>query len=261
MKQQALRIWPLLTGTHRYEKVVSTRNRGHGQFITTPILAYLIETPNGRILYDVGCDYQKIATPELRSKYYDPMRDFFDPPVMDDSQRIPSYLRRLGLTARDIDLVFLGHLHFDHAGGLCDLPGCEVHVHADEVQAAATRLDSGVFADEVAGASGWNLQSAEYEVAPGVHALCTPGHTAGHMSLFIELPKGRPVILCGDAADLTENLIDEIAPGYCWQDNEALAISSIRRMKSIAEHEDAELWPNHDFEFYRGLPAFPAWRE
>jgi N-acyl homoserine lactone hydrolase len=261
MKQQALRIWPLLTGTLCYEKVVSTRNRGHGQFITAPILAYLIETPNGRILYDVGCDYQKIATPELRSKYYDPMRDFFDPPVMDDSQRIPSYLQRLGLTARDIDLVFLGHLHFDHAGGLCDLPGCEVHVHADEVQAAATRLDSGVFADEVAGASGWNLQSAEYEVAPGVHALCTPGHTAGHMSLFIELSKGRPVILCGDAADLTENLTDEVAPGYCWQNNEALAISSIRRMKSIAEREGAELWPNHDFEFYRGLPAFPAWRE
>jgi hypothetical protein len=54
---RALRMWPLLTGVQRYEKIVSTRNRGHGQFIEAPILAYLIETSNGRILYDVGCDY------------------------------------------------------------------------------------------------------------------------------------------------------------------------------------------------------------
>jgi N-acyl homoserine lactone hydrolase len=67
---RALRLWPLLTGTHRYEKVVSTRNRGHGEFIDAPILAYLIETSNGRILYDVGCDYRKIATPELRAAIY-----------------------------------------------------------------------------------------------------------------------------------------------------------------------------------------------
>ncbi len=206
---RALRLWPLLTGTHRYEKIVSTRNRGRGQFIDAPILAYLIETPNGRILYDVGCDYRKIATPELRSRYFDPMRPMFEPPTMAEDMRIPHYLGRLGLTSKDIDVVFLGHLHFDHAGGLCDLPDCEVHVHREEIDAAMTGLDEGVFNDECADAARWTLQSGEYEVAPGVHALATPGHTAGHMSLLIELPKGRPVILCGDAADLRENLTDK----------------------------------------------------
>src|SRR6185295_12183640 len=115
---RAIRVWPLLTGTQRYEKVVSTRNRGHGQYIQAPILAYLIETPNGRVLYDVGCDYRKVATPELRAHYFDPMRPLFDPPDMTEEQRIPRYLKHLGLTAKDIDVVFLGHLHFDHAGGL-----------------------------------------------------------------------------------------------------------------------------------------------
>jgi N-acyl homoserine lactone hydrolase len=80
------------------------------------------------------------------------------------------------------------------------------------------------------------------------------------MSLFIELPKGPPVILCGDAADLQENLADEVAPGYCWQDNDALAIASIRRLNAMSRSENAELWPNHDFEAFRGWPAFPAWR-
>jgi len=257
-----LRLWPLLTGTHRYEKVVSTRNRGHGQFIDAPILAYLIETPNGRILYDVGCDYRKIATPELRVAYFEPMRPLFEPPEMSEEQRIPQYLARLGFSPRDIDIVFIGHLHFDHVGGLCDLPGCEVHVHRDELTAARTRRDDGVFADELSGSASWQLQTSEYDVAPGVRAIATPGHTAGHMSLFIELPKGRPVVLCGDAADLHENLSDEVAPGYCWDDNEELAIQSIRKLNALSRSDNADLWPNHDFPFFNNaMPRFPLWRE
>lgn len=258
---RALKVWPLLTGTHRYEKVVSTRGRGHGQFIDAPILAYLIETTNGRILYDVGCDYRKIANAELRANFFDPMRPLFEPPEMTEEQRIPRYLAKLGLAPKDIDVVFLGHLHFDHAGGLCDLPDCEVHIQHAELVASRSLLDDGVFGDELTSASGWRVQRGEYEVSNGCYAIETPGHTAGHMSLFIELPKGRPVILCGDAADLRENLVDEVAPGYCWQDNVDLALSSIRKLNALAQFTNAELWPNHDFEFFHGLPRFPAWRE
>ena len=178
---------------------------------------------------------------------------------MTPEQRIPAYLARLGLMASDIDVVFIGHLHFDHVGGICDLPGCEVHVHADEL--AAARADGGVFADEWAGSDAWQVQTAEYTLAPGVHAIASPGHTAGHMSLLIELPKGPPVILCGDAADLVENLAEEIAPGYCWQENEAQALASIRKLKALAQETGAQLWPNHDIDFFRGLLPFPAWRE
>jgi N-acyl homoserine lactone hydrolase len=258
---RALRLWPLLTGTHRYEKTVSTRNRGQGHYIAAPILAYLIETPNGRILYDVGCDYRKVSSPQLRAKYFDPMRPLFDHPRMTEDQRIPTYLERLQLTVRDIDVVFLGHLHFDHAGGLNDLPGCEVHLHRAEIEMARTGLDEGIFADEYADHPAWNLQSSDYDVTSGVRAIETPGHTAGHMSLMVELPKGAPVVICGDAADLTENLVDEIAPGYCWQDNEALALQSIRRLNDLQHRCGAELWPNHDIEFFNRLPPFPQFRE
>jgi N-acyl homoserine lactone hydrolase len=258
---RAMKLWPLLTGTQRYEKIVSTRNRGQGVYIDAPILAFLIETPNGRILYDVGCDYRKIATPELRHRFFEPMRPLFEPPQMSEDQRIPRYLHQLGLTVKDIDVVFLGHLHFDHAGGLCDIPGCEVHVHRQELAAARTGQDGGVFGDEIAAAEGWRIQGEEYELVAGVRALLTPGHTAGHMSLLVELPHGRPVVLCGDAADLQENLDDEVAPGFCWNNNETLALQSIRRLKSLAHAEGAQLWPNHDFTFFRSLRPFPAYHD
>ena len=96
---------------------------------------------------------------------------------------------------------------------------------------------------------------------PGVRAIETPGHTAGHMSMLIELPRGAPILLCGDAADLTENLEDEVAPGLCYRDDETDALASIRRLKQLAREAGAELWPNHDLSFFRARDRFPLWRE
>ena len=81
---QVRRFWPLLTGTHRYDKSLSTRGRGTGQIIEAPILAYLIETANGRILYDVCCDYTKISDPAMRAHYYGNPAFAFGPPQMSE---------------------------------------------------------------------------------------------------------------------------------------------------------------------------------
>ena len=162
-----------------------------------------------------------------------------------------------GHSPEDVAFVINTHLHFDHAGGLCEVCGAEVHVHAAELQAAKAQADDAYFVDDFAGDYRWKIQTDDYELVPGVRAINTPGHTAGHMSLLIELPKGRPVILAGDAADLVENIDQEIAPGSLWQAREDLAIASIRKLKALARETDGELWPNHDMAFWRQLKAFP----
>ncbi|WP_028311430.1 N-acyl homoserine lactonase family protein [Derxia gummosa] len=260
------KLWPLLVGTHRYDKSISLLRLPAGETVEAPILAYLIETTNGRILYDVGCDHAKVADPALRAKHYDPAHFPFGPPDITDEQRIEARLARLGLTPKDIDVAFLGHLHFDHAGGVGSF-GCEVQVQRAELDAALSGADGGVFMDELAGHERWTVKDGDYSLVDGVDALVTPGHTAGHMSMRIVLPRGAPVLLCGDAADLTENLDAEIAPGLLWQGApgadgrptigadvaEATALASIRRLKTLAAEEGAELWPNHDMGFYRRL--------
>jgi N-acyl homoserine lactone hydrolase len=262
---QATRLWPLLTATHHYDKSISTYQRGVGQIIEAPILAYLIETKNGRILYDVGCDHRKINDPVLRAHYYNPATAVMGAPEMHEENRIPYHLARLGLTPLDVDVIFIGHLHFDHAGGLKELRRCacgaEIHLQQDEWDAASSGQDDAVFANDLIDDAGaplqFRLQRGEYSVLPGVTAICTPGHTAGHMSMLIELPKGPPVLLAGDAADLQENIDDEIAPGTLWQGREEQALGSIRKLKALARETGAQLWPNHDMAFYRGLPTFP----
>ena len=254
---QVRRFWPILTGTHRYDKSLSTRGRGTGTQIEAPIIAYLIETAHGRILYDVGCDYAKISNPKLRQAYYEHSAFPFGPPQMEDEQRLPNRLAALGLQPADVDLVFLSHLHFDHGGSLKDFPHAEVHVHAQELAAAREPADDAYFADDFRGDYRWRLAKSEYDLAPGVRAIESPGHTAGHMSLWIELPKGDPILLCGDAADLVENLDDEVAPGLCWRERDDLAVASIRKLKRLARETQAELWPNHDLSFYRSRRPFP----
>lgn len=263
---QVKKFWPLLTATHVYDKTISTYNRGRGQRIEAPILAYLIETTQGRILYDVGCDYHKIQNAALRAQHYKPEVFDFGAPDMQEEQRIPRHLARLGLTAADVDVIFVGHLHFDHAGGLKELRRCgcgaEIHVQHDELEVALSGADAAVFADDLVDDAGvplqFKVQHGAYTLLPGVQAVPSPGHTAGHMSMWIELPKGAPILLAGDAADLQENLDEEIAPGTLWQGREAQAIESIRGLKKLANETGAWLWPNHDMAFYRALEkSFP----
>jgi len=254
---QVKKFWPLLTGIHKYDKTLSTRNRGHGQIIEAPILAYLIETSNGRILYDVGCDYEKINDPVKRKHFYENETFPFGPPSMSEDQKLEHRLTQLGLQPLDIDVVFVGHLHFDHGGGLCHMQHAEIHVHQQEYDAALLPADTAYFQEDFHGDYRWRFQQQEYDLVPGVRAIESPGHTAGHMSMLIELPKGKPILLAGDAADLQENIEREIAPGLCWQEREDLALASIRKLKKLAQQTNAVLWPNHDMHFYRQCKPFP----
>lgn len=258
---QVKKFWPILTGQHTYEKTLSTRGVGHGEIIKAPILAYLIETKNGRILFDVGCDYQKIQQPDLRQKYYEHDGFPFGPPDMDESQQLPNKLEILGLQPEDVDMVFCSHLHFDHAGGLCEFCHAEVHVHSQEMSAAKQPADEAYFLSDFDLPLNWKIQTGEYDLVDGVRAIETPGHTAGHMSMYIELPKGQPILLAGDAADLMENIENEIPPGLCWQDNEELAIESIQKLKRLSLQEKAALWPNHDWQFFQKHNRFPNYFE
>ena len=101
----------------------------------------------------------------------------------------------------------------------------------------------------------WRLGDGDLEIAPGVTAVLTAGHTVGHQSFVVDRADGSGFVFAFDAADLQENLDREVAPGSLATDDESAAVESIRRLKSIAAQKGYPVIPGHDPDAWPALTA------
>jgi glyoxylase-like metal-dependent hydrolase (beta-lactamase superfamily II) len=88
-----------------------------------PVPAFLVEHPRGTLVFDTGMHPQLLeSTERLRST-----APLFDLELTSDSF-LASRLGDAEVDADDVRLVATSHLHFDHAGGLCEVPNARVLV-------------------------------------------------------------------------------------------------------------------------------------
>jgi N-acyl homoserine lactone hydrolase len=225
----------------------------YGEFsaerIQLPVACYLVRTTDGLVLFDTG--FSPRAVPGLLRN--DPLARFTEEDLL------VHRLDALGLGPRDIDLVVLSHLHYDHAGGADLVGGAEFVAQKDEF--AFAHYPAPFFAQfyyrknfDLPNAR-WRLLDGDTELAPGLTILRTDGHTPGHQSLLIELPESGPVILAGDACYWREHIDAERVPGVVW--NPGLALHAIKRLKTLARLVGARIFPSHDPEFWRTVKQSP----
>ncbi len=105
-------LFPILNGIEVLDKSVSTYNVDRGTTVHEPIMAYLLDTNQGWVLIDTGCDLEVLRDPEMAA------RAFSVPPIVTEEQELGRQLAVLGLTPADVSMVIITHLHGDHAGGL-----------------------------------------------------------------------------------------------------------------------------------------------
>ena len=74
--------------------------------------------------------------------------------------------------------------------------------------------------------------------------VATPGHTPGHQSLLVKLPKTGAVLLSGDAVHFKENWDNRRVPSQNTDKDQTNA--SMQRMADLMAKENAQLWINHD---------------
>jgi glyoxylase-like metal-dependent hydrolase (beta-lactamase superfamily II) len=225
-----------------------------GKPVIFPGHCYLIHHTQGWFLWDTGIDDAVYKLPKHPQVYHE-----WGPgtgPVWSKPVTLASQLEQLGVKPEDIKLMALSHSHPDHAGNLEMFPHTMLLVQRAEYDwkgrqdtlqfnpnHPVTKIDGDhdVFGDG------------------SLMLIFTPGHTPGHQSLLVRLPKTGPVILSGDVVHLTENLVNRGVPVN--NESKEDSIHSIDKVLALMAKEHAQLWVNHDAIQDGEQKKFPAYYE
>ena len=153
----------------------------------------LIQTPSKNILVDSGAG----------SKRTEKYRDDYGL----NGNKLLKGLKKLGLTARDIDMVVLTHLHFDHGGGCTKLdrsgsavptfPKAQYLVQKacwEEATDPNERSQQSYHQDDFLPLQEYGVLSlldGDCEIATGVNVKVTHGHSSGHQIVLAEAGSER----------------------------------------------------------------------
>ena len=223
---------------------------GGDDSITVPVTSWLIRHPDGLVVFDAGMPFD-LAEP---SEFADLVGLFFGVDL--DRERLVGHrLESLDVDPADVDVLVLSHLHFDHAGGVRDVPNARLIVQFDE-WAAGT--DPELAALHAMRADDYDLghdritPNGEHDIFGDGRIVCipTPGHTPGHQSLRVRLAD-QEVVLCGDCAYFERTLDGGALPGL---GDHARQRESLDRLLDLRRN-GARLIPGHDADLMASLPA------
>jgi glyoxylase-like metal-dependent hydrolase (beta-lactamase superfamily II) len=214
----------------------------------------LLECDGGWLLLDTGFNPALIRDPSLYGRFHGQNKNIIA--ILPGSgEPLEEALDREGVLLSDITAVALSHLHNDHAGGLRHFAGrVPVYLQRDELDYGLSAHpgpeNHGIFRiDYDDPRIDWHLTQGDVDLAPGVQAVLTAGHTPGHQSFVVTIDEhvgGGGFVFAFDAADLTENIEDELAVGGFINCDAAETIEPIRRLKAIAAEKNFRLIPGHD---------------
>ncbi len=249
-------------------------NRGPAGEVRFPCYSVLIDHPDGRFLFDTGFDAAHVnrVLP-------------FEKPRQSPDQTIVGQLALIGLGTGDIDAIINSHFHFDHCGGNQLFPGVKTICHeAEFVAARAPEPFERLGYSDMSFAPGWpapfaeepqeaadpadpsdsprhpgrefELVSGDTQIVDGVHLLETPGHTAGHCSLMVELAGRAPMLFTADACYSRQNLEMKCISGF--HRDPAKDVRSMARLEALATEHGAELFFSHDHDSYQDYVVSPG---
>ena len=179
---------------------------------------------------------------------------------MTEEQHCGAQLQRSGVAPESVRYLVQTHLHIDHTGALGHFPDATVVVHARELDAARTAeepLARGYVRTTQKACLRWQTVQDDHDLFGDgrIRLFQTPGHSAGHMSLLLELEETGPILITADAVDDRSQ----------WEGRRALrvlhsredAVRSLERLRELARETDPLLIFGHDPEGWSALRHGP----
>jgi N-acyl homoserine lactone hydrolase len=196
---------------------------------------YLIKHSRGWFLWDTGIPDAVAAMPNGLAPA-DPRAVTWKRP-----KTLATQLEQLGVKPSDIKAIAVSHTHPDHIGNVEMFPDAMLYVQRAEY--------------EWPGANNTPRFKPEHPVTKlegdrdifgdgSLVVLSTPGHTPGHQSLLVKLPKTGELVLSGDAVHFKSNWENRGVPVNNVSKEQTLA--SMQKIADRLAQDKAQLWINHD---------------
>jgi glyoxylase-like metal-dependent hydrolase (beta-lactamase superfamily II) len=195
---------------------------------------YLFRHERGVLLWETGVPDSVVGAKEGRTSPNGAVVWFRD-------RTLASELASLGVKPEDVTHVAVSHTHGDHVGNVAAFPKSTLLIQKAEHEAAMAATPK-----PLPEALKVELLSGDRDVFGdgSLTLLSTPGHTPGHQSLLVKLPKTGALVLTGDLVHFQQMWDQRIVPPFNF-DREASLASIERVRKLLAEHR-AQLWIGHD---------------
>lgn len=227
-----------------------------------PVPCFLIVHPKGTLIWDAG------AVPDSSWKYTGTAIKY--KLVLPDRQRdisltkpLKTQLAEIGYSPANIYYIALSHYHYDHTANANDFENSTWFVRQNEYDTMfsltppnGTRPSS---YSALRKRKTQFLNSDEYDVFGDgtVIIKSAPGHTPGHIVLFVKLAKTGNVVLSGDLYHLAEERILDRVPTFEFNKEETRATRVI--IDAFLKKNNAQLWIQHDPSSNEKLKKSPAY--
>jgi glyoxylase-like metal-dependent hydrolase (beta-lactamase superfamily II) len=165
-------------------------------------------------------------------------------------QTLASQLAEIGVAPSQITIVAFSHSHGDHVGNGNLFTSATLYIQRAEYD-AAFGPEPGKYNfvpatyDQLRSSRVVKLEGdADVFGDDSVRIVSTPGHTPGHQSLLVRLPRTGAVVLSGDVAHFQENFAMRRVPSFNY--DKAQSLRSMDKIDNLVKAEHAQLWINHD---------------
>ena len=157
-------------------------------------------------------------------------------------KKLADQLAEIGVKPGDVTFVAVSHTHGDHVGNVDMFPASTLLIQKAEVDWAFAEGKRPPFSKD----RPIKPLSGDLDVFGdgSVIVLSTPGHTPGHQSLLVRLPKTGYVVLTGDLAHFKDNWDNDRVPSMNTDAQQTHA--SRAKVLQLLTDKKAQLWINHD---------------
>ena len=218
---------------------------------TMSVTCFLVVHPKGVLLFDTGLSDRLVGLP----------RD--DTAQGGSAQlkrtRLSAELAAIGEPPSRITYLALSHSHFDHVGNANLFFGSTWLARKSEYDTMFGSDGTAHSPDYAALRNApTRFVSGDYDVfGDGTVVLkSTPGHTPGHQSLYVRLPRTGGVVIAGDLylypEERTLNRMSE-------RERHSETPASRAAMEVFLRRAHAQLWIGHSMTFFRSARKAPDW--